>query len=415
MTGDRPRVAFVAADLSYESPAGSTMVALVARAAETAEVHVFSSRLDPSLVSRVTFHRIDSGTGSGMLAQLLRFLRGERTARRRAAGAGIRFDAVWAVESESSGADILCFHNCHRQALGLTLRRRLWSPGVSLASAAVMVSNILILIVRTRVERRAARGARRFIALTEFQRDLLVRHYALPAERIAVVPNAVQERPGAAVPRDEARRILGLADDEVGVVFVAQGGWKRKGLDLIIRAIARADRRVVLRVVGGGSSGEQRAFGNLAARLGAAGRVRFVGPRADAGAIIGGADVFALASWYEAFSLVSLEALAAGLPMVMTPISGAADVIEQERNGYIVEQSSEAWARRFDVLAADPALRARMGARSREIARRFSPRSVLDAQFDVLSDVLRERGFLGPEQSVLSAPARLPAASTWSS
>jgi glycosyltransferase involved in cell wall biosynthesis len=112
------------------------------------------------------------------------------------------------------------------------------------------------------------------------------------------------------------------------------------------------------------------------------GRVRFEGARSRDALVshYAAADVFVLPSRSEPWGMVLNEAAAAGLPLVATEESGAAhDLVEPERNGYRVPAGDVAALREaLARLAADPALRARFGVRSRELSRAFTPEAWAD-------------------------------------
>jgi UDP-glucose:(heptosyl)LPS alpha-1,3-glucosyltransferase len=77
-------------------------------------------------------------------------------------------------------------------------------------------------------------------------------------------------------------------------------------------------------------------FQRLAGRLGVQRRIRFLGPRRDVHRLYGAADVFCLPSWYEPFSNACLEAMSAGLPVVTARETGAAEVIREGLNGFVL-------------------------------------------------------------------------------
>jgi UDP-glucose:(heptosyl)LPS alpha-1,3-glucosyltransferase len=88
--------------------------------------------------------------------------------------------------------------------------------------------------------------------------------------------------------------------------------------------------------------------------------------------VYGMADAFVLASSYETFSLVTFEAAASGLPVLATPVSGVRELIRDGENGFLITQEPQSIAARLNELAADPALRARLGRGARESALAFS-------------------------------------------
>jgi glycosyltransferase involved in cell wall biosynthesis len=105
----------------------------------------------------------------------------------------------------------------------------------------------------------------------------------------------------------------------------------------------------------------------LAASLGIAGRVRFLGHRDDVPRLLAESHVFVLSSRSEGFPMSTLEAMRAGLPVIVTAVGGAPEAILPGRTGFTVPVGDpEALRLRLRQLAADPELRTRLGAAGRK-------------------------------------------------
>jgi len=120
-----------------------------------------------------------------------------------------------------------------------------------------------------------------------------------------------------------------------------------KGWPTLIKAAAQvmqARPRVRLALVGEGF--RQRKFEKLAKELGVAERVEFVGkmPFEEIPNYLKAADLFAFASDSETQGLVTLEAMAAGLPVVAVDAIGTSDVVEDGKDGFLTENNSQALA-----------------------------------------------------------------------
>ena len=100
--------------------------------------------------------------------------------------------------------------------------------------------------------------------------------------------------------------------------------------------------------------------------------MRFLGVRSDVAVIYELADAFVLPSSYETFSIVTFEAAASGVPVLATPVSGVRELVREGENGYLIDRDPGMIAERLNALAADPALRAQMGAAARESALGYS-------------------------------------------
>jgi glycosyltransferase involved in cell wall biosynthesis len=144
---------------------------------------------------------------------------------------------------------------------------------------------------------------------------------------VRVVPNGVdldEYRPPSAEARRKARCRLGVAPDEVLVAFLGEYTTNRKGLDPLLRAVSLGPERERLLVAAPGPTARLRA---QVAELGLERRV-VVAPDERARSAYDAADVVAVPSLYEPFSLVSLEAAACGLPVVLSRRAGAAELLE---------------------------------------------------------------------------------------
>jgi UDP-glucose:(heptosyl)LPS alpha-1,3-glucosyltransferase len=198
-----------------------------------------------------------------------------------------------------------------------------------------------VMAVNLRLEKKILTGATdHFIANSRLVKRQAMRHYGVPEARISVVyPGIDTERFNLGVrkrARADMRQRLGIPNDEVVLLFVSNN-FKRKGLDLIIRAMANTEergRRLRLLVVG---SGRVSRFRRLAYRRKVAERVIFAGATQAIEYYYAAADIFVLPTRYDPFAVVCLEAMACGLPVVTTRTNGAAELISDGENGFILE------------------------------------------------------------------------------
>lgn len=197
----------------------------------------------------------------------------------------------------------------------------------------------------------------------------LARFY--PRLPVVVVPNGVDHgrfRPDP-VTREQVRLELDVADAEVVALFVG-GRWSQKGLEIAIRGLARAQHSgqegLTLWVAGAGDS---RHYQAIADSLQVGDRVHFLGYVEQTERLYQAADIFVLPSAYETFCMVAYEAASSGLPIVATAVNGVDDLLRDGTAGILVEPDEVAVSEALATLAADPALRERMGAAGRSLVR----------------------------------------------
>jgi phosphatidylinositol alpha-1,6-mannosyltransferase len=217
--------------------------------------------------------------------------------------------------------------------------------------------------------RRVLDGARYVIANSRSTRGLLLAGWGLPEGRVRLLHPGVDTRRFMPAPRDEGvRRQLGW---ERRTVLLTVGRLqKRKGHDMLVRALPRIRRSVpgVLYAIAG--DGEERAvLETLAREQGVADHVQFLGAVEDATLIrcYQQCDLFVLpnrqeGSDIEGFGMVLLEAQACGKPVVAGDSGGTAETMRVPETGRIVPcDGPDELARLLPDLLARPDDLARMG------------------------------------------------------
>jgi len=194
---------------------------------------------------------------------------------------------------------------------------------------------------------------RAIICNSRMVRDEIVRYYGVAAEKLHVIYNGVDLEafhPGLADEhRQTVRRAHGIAEESPLFLFVGNG-FERKGVPQLLRALAAMDNKDARLAVVGGDK-KLAVMRKLADRLGLGARVLFIGPQKDVKPWYGAADAFVLPTLYDPCPNAALEALACGLPSLLSSACGAAEWLAPERNGLIVEvMDIPALAKSLDVL-----------------------------------------------------------------
>lgn len=220
-----------------------------------------------------------------------------------------------------------------------------------------------------RGQRLSIQSARMNIVVSRFTAETLEKLAGPVGDRVRILPNFVDTdrfRPPAN--REALRRDLGLEGRTVLLTIARL--IPRKGIDQVLRALAasRALPADWLYLIGG-TGAEEQNLRALAAQLGLADRVRFLGYLAEdqLPGYHGSADMFiqtnrTVAGDTEGFGIVFLEANACGTPVIGGIAGGTADAIEEGVSGVRVDGDDlDAVRVAIEKLAGDPALRRRMG------------------------------------------------------
>lgn len=211
--------------------------------------------------------------------------------------------------------------------------------------------------------------------------------FGLAEEKLRVIYNGVDLgnfHPGLREQyRAQARAELGIPDGILAYIFVGSG-FERKGVFRLLSAFQRT-AEVAAHLIVVGKDREERRAKALARELGVGSRVHFLGGRDDVRPWYGAADAFVLPTLYDPFPNAALEAMACGLPAIVTAQCGAAELVREGENGWVCDAlDATSLARSLGRL--DPARARRMGEHARETAERFG----LDAMARQLVALYRE-------------------------
>ncbi len=237
---------------------------------------------------------------------------------------------------------------------------------------------------RPRYRRAAASAAARrmdaMVANSRIAAAEVIENDRVPADRVHVIPNAVL--PAASTPADRTRyrSAWGFSDAQVVVGCVAN--YKReKGLDVLLEAAVIA-RRVIpnLALIMVGEGAMRGELELLVRERGLENTVRLHGTEADARRVYPAFDVLVQASRTEGLPNVILEAAVVGLPIVATSVGGTTEILTDDLDALLVPpDDASALADAIGRVAADPALRERLGGAARQRALGYSPDRLVEA------------------------------------
>jgi glycosyltransferase involved in cell wall biosynthesis len=215
------------------------------------------------------------------------------------------------------------------------------------------------------------RKCQHIVIPSESMREILVREFGLQ-DRYTVIPTGIDLEPYSCADWQSLRKEQGWQDE---TVLISVGRLApEKNWDTLLRAFAKiysqhSDARLVL--IGDGPAKGQ--LQSLTSELGIAEHVTFTGalPFEEVPCYLKAADMFPFASVTETQGLVTMEAMAAGLPVVAVNASGTRDIVEHGKQGFLVENDVDALARGIGKLLADPERRKRFSNSALKKAKTF--------------------------------------------
>jgi glycosyltransferase involved in cell wall biosynthesis len=224
------------------------------------------------------------------------------------------------------------------------------------------------------VEYLCARLCRKIITVSQYDYDLALRYRVAGEKKLRLVHNGMPDRPCPPRPRPSR-------PTDAGTALAADAGTAAQAVRLIMvaRFQEQKDHGTLFRALSGlkdlpwtidlvGDGPLMDAGRALAAELGIAERIRFMGQRMDVPELMDDADLFLLISHWEGFPRSILEAMRAGLPVIASDVGGCKESVQEGVTGCLVPQGGEAiLAQRIRALVANEAERVRMGVAGRKL------------------------------------------------
>ena len=344
-------------------------IALVEQLAARHDIHVYAQQIEHQWPG-VTYHKVSTPLVRPRWLNLLWYATATWWATRRG------FDVVHSHENTWHGnvqtVHVLPVkHALFRERTGLALALR-WLK--------VLTSPRLLAYLSMERYRFALRGPNRVVATSPALKEILAQTYPACASALAVLAPGVT-LPATGADKQAARRSLGLPEQGPLLAFVAND-YEKKGLDSLLQALTRLPPEVALAVVGNPSYIER--FRQKALALGVADRVHFLGHLKDVAPLYQAADVLAHPTLEDTFAMVVLEAMAHGLPVVVSAerYCGIAGLLTDGVNALVLASPTDATelADKLARLLQQPALYRDLASGARAFAAQWSWPSIARQQ-----------------------------------
>jgi len=379
------RVALVTLNYNKQGGIERCVAELAERLVREHEVHLFASSLKDVNDPRFIIHKVPVIKRPHTAKVASFFLLSGHLLKKNS------FDIIHAESPTATKVNVIRTHSVHSVAMNLQIKNEKRLSKKLKMRIATTFLNILIFPYQY------DKGKfNKIIAISEGIKRELTDNYGVPAEKIIVTPHGVnleQFHPrNRKLYRESTREKYNL-DEKDTVLLLVGKEFFRKGLEYVIKALALPKREdVKLLVVG--EDYDRPNYERLAKKLNLTRNVVFVGHSAEVEAFYAASDVFVFPTMYEPFGLVILEAMASGLPVIISRLAGASDLIEDGINGFLLSDPSDVifLSKKIEELANDPLTREKMGAGARRIAEGNSWDRVYERIVKTYDEVLAENG-----------------------
>jgi UDP-glucose:(heptosyl)LPS alpha-1,3-glucosyltransferase len=228
------------------------------------------------------------------------------------------------------------------------------------------------------IEKKVYRPEKTYIAISKQVAGELSHYFGLK-DRVQVIHHGVDGkvfcpmREEFQIEREKIRSSLNVKPTEVALAFV--GAYERKGLSIAIEALGQLPKNIQVQTkllaIG---SGAQEGFKARAQSLGILDRICFVQHIKKVAPYYRAADLFFLPTLYEPFGLVILEALASGLPSLISAQAGGSELITHEETGFLIQDplQIQSVSKQLEQLITQPTLREKIGKQARLLAEKRS-------------------------------------------
>jgi UDP-glucose:(heptosyl)LPS alpha-1,3-glucosyltransferase len=341
------KIAFLVHDYHRSGGHSRYVAELATRFAGEHEVHVFANRIDASGDATIRFHHVPAWRANA-LTTVLSFIFPVTVQ------VGSGFDIVHSQGFCGLRGNVFTAHICNRA----------WHQGLESLEGGATRNETIFNTIATALEHGLYRFARhaRVIAISQRVAQDLVKFYHCRAP-IEVIHHGVDldlfSPANRARLRSDARAQYGIAGPEMIYLYV---GDLRKGARRAIQALSKCPQGRLLLV----SRSRTAPYQSYAEECGVADRVIFGGPTNQVERAYAAADAFVLPTPYDAFAMVVTEAMAAGLPVIVSRQAGASELIEPGANGLVIDAGDvEALAQGMQALEQDRPYAMRLGCAAR--------------------------------------------------
>jgi glycosyltransferase involved in cell wall biosynthesis len=357
----KPRLAVVSPFLDTQHGTERCVVEQVERLAWDYEVHVYSNQVEDIDPASIVWHRVPVLSGPHLLAYCWWFLANHLWRWWDQRVRGLRFDLIYTPGINCVDADVIAVHIVFSEFYSqvkeeLTLGLNPVSSWPRLVHRRVYYLLIIFLehfvyghkeVLLTAVSKKTAGDLRQY-----GKRGVRAIYHGVNLQRFNC---QIRGRL-----RVQARRLLGIPESALCLLLVGND-WRKKGLSRLLDAIGRVPSGLVrLLVVGNDDPAPHK---HLVDRMGIGAYVDFLPLRSDVEAYYAAADIYVSPALEDAFGLPPLEAMACGIPVIVSSRAGVSEIVTDGVDGLILKDPEDvvALTQMIVTLANEPLWRKTLG------------------------------------------------------
>jgi glycosyltransferase involved in cell wall biosynthesis len=401
----KPRLAVVSPFLDKAHGSERIMIEWLSHLPDRFDLHIYSQRIEDIDPSKFIWHRIPKLPGPHLfnflwwLAATHLWIGWGRYFR------GLRHDLLFSSGANWPGADVICVHivfsEYRRQVKSemSLLRNSLWHW-------PTLVHRHIYYAIANWLERRAYTDPDTTLVVYSQKSARELERVYCRSDRIPVIylglDHSVFDTAGRAALRGEAREKLEVTEGELAIILVGND-WRNKGIPVLLEALEQLrELPIRLFVV---SREDPSACWNLIKEKGLEDRVRFLESRNDIEFYYAAADAYAGPSLQDSYAMPPAEAMACGLPVIVSAAAGVSEIITDGEDGLILDDPKDAIALAAMIrrLYEDETFRTRLGERAAVTTLKYTWEHNGQQLAAVFEDVLHRKAAQAPRQKAMKA------------
>jgi glycosyltransferase involved in cell wall biosynthesis len=390
----KPRLAVVSPFLDKSHGTERCVSEWISRLTEEYEVHIYSQDVQDLNLQKIVWHKIPKLPGPHLFNYLWWFTANQFRRAWDSRVGGLAYDLVFSPGINCLDADAMSVHIVFAQYVS-NLHGQLDLKNNPLAQWPVVMHRRLYYKLIEALERHLY--TRTDIPLVFIARRTVteITKFYGPRDQVRItypgrdrkVFNSLRRRES----RQQARMEIGLSENQFAILLVGND-WRNKGVPVLLEAMSRLeDLPIKLLLVSREDSAPVRTLSN---EKGLGDRVHFLPPRADVDFYYSAADVYAGPSLEDTFAFPPAEAMAMGLPVIVSSENGVSEIITHGVDGLILEdsQDSTGLAQMLRQLYEDHSFAVQLGENAEKTAAQFTWERNARELSSVFHEILRRKG-----------------------